>query len=161
MAGACNRPQQQHPIVPSGVGAAMSDQSSAPDFGHKIYRPNGAEEITSWRNRELSHCRLALVGFLGAIAAEHATGLEVVEHWKFAGRAWRRTIAIPFFPDFEGNRPGPACCFLLLPAIVVVPLAALSCKYDNQPTGIWMLLLAVCCCCCGLLATVVVSLAAL
>jgi len=116
--------------VPSGIGAATSDQASAPalglifmlagiieyntsdngrdpgDFGDPFeviefadYNPNRADDVTLWRNRELNHCRLAMVGFLGAIVAECATGFDVLEQWRFAGPAWRRTIAILSFPD--------------------------------------------------------------
>lgn len=63
------------------------------------YNPNQADDVTLWRNRELNHCRLAMVGFLGSVAAESATGFDVIEQWKFAGAAWKRTIAILSFPD--------------------------------------------------------------
>jgi len=84
-----------------------SDDGREPgDFGDPFeliefadYNPNRADEVTLWRNRELNHCRLAMVGFLGAIAAESATGLDVFGQWKCAGPAWTRTIAILSFPD--------------------------------------------------------------
>jgi len=116
--------------VPSGIGAATSDNPAAPilglifmlagiieyntndddrepgDFGDPFefiefaeYNPNRADDVTLWRNRELNHCRLAMVGFLGVVAAESATGFDVIEQWKFAGAAWKRTITILSFPD--------------------------------------------------------------
>jgi len=86
---------------------STSDDGREPgDFGDPFevikladYNPNRADDIALWRNRELNHCRLAMVVLLGAIAAEYATGFDVVQQWKFAGPAWRRTVAILSFPD--------------------------------------------------------------
>merc|ERR1719343_1243818 len=61
--------------------------------------PQFPYDVTVWRNRELNHCRLAMVGFLGAIAAESATGVDAFGQWKCAGRAWKHIIAVLSFPD--------------------------------------------------------------
>jgi len=52
-----------------------------------------------WRDFELNHSRLAMIGFLGSVLAECATGFNVVDQWKAAGPAWNRTTAILLFPD--------------------------------------------------------------
>jgi len=45
-------------------------------------------EFPVWRDFELNHCRLAMAGFAGAVMAEYATGLTVIDQWKAAGAAW-------------------------------------------------------------------------
>jgi len=65
------------------------------------FNPNESDDLTLWRNRELNHCRLAMVGFLGSVMAEYATGLDAVDQWKFAEPAWNRTTAILSFPDSD------------------------------------------------------------
>merc|ERR1740121_3318314 len=56
----------------------------------------GADDKKQWQDFELNHCRLAMVGFLGAILGEYASGLDAVDQWWRAGAAFRRTFAIVF-----------------------------------------------------------------
>merc|ERR1719189_423634 len=46
------------------------------------FDPKKPEELTLWKNRELNHCRLAMVGFLGTVMAEYATGLDAIDQWR-------------------------------------------------------------------------------
>jgi len=84
--------------------SATDDNREPGDFGDpfqfaKAYGLNVDDEddIALFKNFELNHCRLAMVGFLGAVAAELASGLDAVDQWSMCGSAWRRTIAILFF----------------------------------------------------------------
>jgi len=85
-----------------------SDEGREPgDFGDPFewiptlgWDANQPDELTLWRNRELNHCRLAMVGVLGTVLAEYATGLDAVDQWKFATPAFSRTMAILSFPEF-------------------------------------------------------------
>merc|ERR1719362_136085 len=84
--------------------SATDDNREPGDFGDplqfaKAYGLNVDDEddIALFKNFELNHCRLAMVGFLGAVAAEVASGLDAVDQWSMSGSAWRRTIAILFF----------------------------------------------------------------
>jgi len=94
-----------------------SDENREPgDFGDPFeliylagFDPNKSDDLTLWRNRELNHCRLAMVGFLGSVMAEYATGLDAVDQWKFAEPAWNRTTAILSFPDSD---VGPLSSFV-------------------------------------------------
>jgi len=84
-----------------------SDEDREPgDFGDPFdlipladYNPENSDDMTLWRDRELNHCRLAMVAFLGAAMAEYATGFDVIQQWKFAGPAFRRTVDILSFPE--------------------------------------------------------------
>lgn len=67
------------------------------------FNPEQPDELALWKNRELNHCRLAMVGFFGAVMAEYATGLDAVEQWGSAKAAWNRTTVILSFP--EGDVP--------------------------------------------------------
>jgi len=60
---------------------------------------NDPEELALWKNRELNHCRLAMVGFFGCVMAEYATGLDAIEQWRASKKAWNRTIQILSFPE--------------------------------------------------------------
>lgn len=94
-----------------------SDDGREPgDFGDPFdliplakFDPNKPEDLTLWRNRELNHCRLAMVGVLGCVAAEYATGLDAVDQWTYAGFARDRTLAILSFPETE---VGPLSWFI-------------------------------------------------
>jgi len=84
-----------------------SDEGREPgDYGDPFdlipvadFDPQQPDEIALWKNRELNHGRLAMVGFLGSVMAEYATGLDVIDQWRFSGRAWDRTLTILSFPD--------------------------------------------------------------
>jgi len=85
-----------------------SDDGREPgDFGDpfdwinqlETFDRNKPEELLLWRNRELNHCRLAMVGFLGTVLAEYATGYDAVEQYGHAEQAWQRTLAILSFSD--------------------------------------------------------------
>jgi len=84
-----------------------TDEGREPgDFGDPFdlipladFDPQQPEEKALWKNRELNHGRLAMVGFLGSVMAEYATGLDAVDQWGLAGRAWNRTLTILSFPD--------------------------------------------------------------
>jgi len=65
----------------------------------ETFDPNKPEELLLWRNRELNHCRLAMVGFLGTVMAEYATGYDAVEQWGHGEQAWKRTLAMLSFSD--------------------------------------------------------------
>jgi len=60
---------------------------------------DGGDDIAQWKNFELNHGRLAMIGFLGAVMAECATGLDAVDQWRWFGPAVRRTTAIILFPQ--------------------------------------------------------------
>jgi len=82
------------------------DNREPGDFGDPFdliplagFDPGNSDELTLWRNRELNHCRLAMVGVLGCFLAEYATGFDAVDQWKFAGAAWDRTLSILSFPE--------------------------------------------------------------
>jgi len=47
-----------------------------------------------WKDFELNHGRLAMVGAVGALLAEYATGLDAVEQWAGSGAAVKRTMAL-------------------------------------------------------------------
>jgi len=84
-----------------------SDEDREPgDFGDPFdliplcdINPSNSADLTLWKDRELNHCRLAMVGFLGAVAAEYATGYDAIQQWKFAGPAFRRTLDILSLPE--------------------------------------------------------------
>lgn len=103
----------------SGAGFAMilfvvgiieynnSDEGREPgDFGDPFdliyyadFDPDKSEELTLWKNRELNHGRLAMVGFLGTVLAEYATGLDAVDQWKYSSVAFDRTLELLSFPE--------------------------------------------------------------
>lgn len=56
-------------------------------------------EFPVWRDFELNHCRLAMIGFLASVVAEYATGLDVINQWKAAGPAYERTKDMLWFPE--------------------------------------------------------------
>jgi len=60
---------------------------------------DGGDDVAQWKNFELNHGRLAMIGFLGAVMAECATGLDAVDQWRWFGPAVRRTTAIILFPQ--------------------------------------------------------------
>jgi len=60
---------------------------------------DGGDDIAQWKNFELNHGRLAMIGFLGAVMAEAASGFDAVDQWRMLGPAWKRTTAILFFPQ--------------------------------------------------------------
>jgi len=69
-------------------------------FGSELGIPAADSfEFPVWRDFELNHCRLAMIGFSGAVMAEYVTGFNVIDQWKAAGPAWNRTTAILSFPD--------------------------------------------------------------
>jgi hypothetical protein len=69
-------------------------------FGEELGIPAADSfEFSVWRDFELNHGRLAMIGFSGAVMAEYATGFNVIDQWKAAGPAWNRTTAILSFPD--------------------------------------------------------------
>merc|ERR1712008_76635 len=111
-------------LSPSGIGAASPEAPSAAyvgliiliagiielranddnrepgDFGDPFGFAQaygyGTEEVAQWKNFELNHGRLAMIGFLGAVSAEVASGFDAVDQWNMVGPAWRRTTAIIF-----------------------------------------------------------------
>jgi len=114
---------------PKGIGAAMTGEQSGAAFALVLmiagiiefnstdegrepgdlgdpfdliplsFDPQQPDEKALFKNRELNHGRLAMVGFLGCVMAEYATGLDAVDQWSMAGRAWNRTTTILSFPD--------------------------------------------------------------
>jgi len=65
------------------------------------------DEERMLKDAELNHCRLAMVGVIGALVAEYATGLDAIDQWARSGAAVRRTLAllssqgpVPPLPDF-------------------------------------------------------------
>jgi len=96
-------------LIAGIIELSASDDNREPgDFGDpcqfaKAYGLNVDEpdDMALWKNFELNHCRLAMVGFLGAVTAELASGLDAVDQWRMFGSAWRRTTAILFFNPQE------------------------------------------------------------
>jgi len=99
-------------LVAGIIELSASDDNCDPgDFGDpfqfaEAYRFNfdSDDDIAQWRTFELNHGRLAMIGFLGAVTAELASGYDVVDQWRLFGPAWRRTTAILFF---DGGRAVP------------------------------------------------------
>lgn len=89
-------------IVAGLVELRASDDGRRPgDFGDPLNFAegygldfDGGDDAALWQNFELSHGRLAMIGFLGAALAEYATGLDALDQWGRAGSACARTFAI-------------------------------------------------------------------
>jgi len=86
------------------IELSASDDERAPgDFGDPFGFARswgltaGLDDTTQWKNFELNHGRLAMVGFLGAASAECATGLDAAGQWERSGAAFQRTLALLTF----------------------------------------------------------------
>jgi len=109
----------QNYSIPSGVGAleyapasylfgclvlaagiyelrASDEGRAAGDFGDPLNLNSEWQygEKIMWRNFELNHGRLAMLGAIGSIFAEYATGLDAYDQWGAAAAAWKRTFAL-------------------------------------------------------------------
>merc|ERR1740123_2176000 len=75
---------------------ASDDERAPGDFGDPLglAKTWGLPADVEWKNFELNHGRLAMVGFLGAVSAEIVTGLDAAGQWQMAGPAFKRTLAL-------------------------------------------------------------------
>jgi len=92
------------------VELRASDDGREPgDFGDPLslwevwasgYSPQTAPDgdRRMFKDAELNHGRLAMVGLLGTLLAEYATGFDAVEQWARSGTAYRRTLDLLYYP---------------------------------------------------------------
>jgi len=82
-------------LIAGIIELRASDEGRAPgDFGDPAGWKNLYGNDEDLQNYELNHGRLAMLGAIGTIMAEWATGLDGPEQWANAGAAWARTMAM-------------------------------------------------------------------
>jgi len=83
-------------VIISGIHELrFSDDGKEPgDFGDPLKLEGKYGDPLNMRNYEISHGRLAMLGVIGSLFAENATGLDCVQQWAAAGAAWKRTFAL-------------------------------------------------------------------